>query len=161
VTAALLPNSRPTTQLNYSRLLASIPLLIREHRILREAMFTQALLWAAFNAFWATLAALHPNMAEIYRSRLASLHEALGPEETLIEAAQQEIIRSLVNEIVRTPEGGELKVDLRGDLAGILAIAVSGKKPAPDGSGFSDKRDGKTQFELVAGVGFEPTTFRL
>jgi hypothetical protein len=44
-----------------------------------------------------------------------------------------------------------LKVDLGGDLAGILAIAVSGKKPAPGGSGFSDKRDRKTQFELVAG----------
>jgi hypothetical protein len=68
---------------------------------------------------------------------------------------------SLVNEIVLTPEGGELKVDLRGDLAGILAIAASGKKPAPGGNGFSDKRDGKTQFDLVAGVGFEPTTFRL
>jgi site-specific DNA recombinase len=89
-------------------------------------------------------------MAEIYRSRLASLHEALGREETRIEAA--EIIRSLVNEIVLTPEGGELKVGLRGDLVGILAIAVSGKKPAPGGSGFSDKRDRKTQFELVAGA---------
>jgi predicted MFS family arabinose efflux permease len=58
VTAARLPNSRPTTQLNYARLLASILSLIREHRILREAMFTQALIWAAFNAFWATFAAL-------------------------------------------------------------------------------------------------------
>jgi site-specific DNA recombinase len=87
------------------------------------------------------------------------LHDALGREETRIEAS--EIIRSLVNEIVLTPEGGELKVDLRGDLAGILAIAASGKKPAPGGNGFSDKRDGKTQFDLVAGVGFEPTTFRL
>jgi hypothetical protein len=59
---------------------------------------------------------LHPNMASICQWRLASLREALGREETRAEAA--EIIRSLVNEIVLTPEDGELKVDLRGDLAG-------------------------------------------
>src|SRR5262249_10162271 len=58
---------------------------------------------------------LHPNMAEIYRSRLASLHEALGREETRTEAA--EIIRSLVDEIVLTPENGELKVDLNQGLS--------------------------------------------
>ena len=58
VTAARLPSSRPTTGLNYAHLLASIPSLIREYRTLREAMFTQALLWAAFNVLWATLAGL-------------------------------------------------------------------------------------------------------
>ena len=47
---------------------------------------------------------LHPNMASIYRSRLTGLHEALGRDETRTEAA--EIIRSLVNEIVLTPEDG-------------------------------------------------------
>jgi len=75
---------------------------------------------------------LHPRMAQIYRSRLAKLHEALGREETRAEAA--EIIRSLVDEIVLTPEDSELKIDLRGDLAGILAIATNAKRPLASGT---------------------------
>ena len=92
---------------------------------------------------------LHPSMAEIYRSRLTGLHEALSREETRTEAA--EIIRSLVDEIVLTPEDGELKIDLRGDLAGILAIATNGKRPIPAGNGLSEKLASKTQVQLVAG----------
>lgn len=33
-----------------------------------------------------------------------------------------EVLRSLVKEIVLTPKGGDLKIDVRGDLAGILAV---------------------------------------
>jgi hypothetical protein len=36
-----------------------------------------------------------------------------------------------VSEIVLTPSAGELLVDLRGDLAGILAIASSDKQKSP------------------------------
>jgi site-specific DNA recombinase len=68
-------------------------------------------------------------MAEIYRSRLASLHEALGREETRIETA--EIIRPLVNEIVFTPEGGELKVDLRGRPGGHPGDRCKRKEAGP------------------------------
>ena len=52
------------------------------------------------------------------------------------------------------PEGGGLRVDLRGALAGILALAADGKNPAAVG-------DGLEQIKLVAGIGFEPMTFRL
>ena len=58
VTSFLLPVGRPTTDLSYRRLLASLWPLARDHRLLRDAMVTQALLWAAFNAFWANLASL-------------------------------------------------------------------------------------------------------
>jgi len=61
--------------------------------------------------------------------------------------------RSLVTEIIRTPEAGDLKIDVRGDLAEILAISLKTKTPAT-GAGVS-------QVELVAGIGFEPMTFRL
>jgi len=87
-------------------------------------------------------------MAEIYRSRLTNLYEALDREESRTEAA--EIIRSLVDEIV-TPEDGELKIALRGDLASILAIATNGKRPTPAGNGLSEKLARKTQVQLVAG----------
>ena len=60
----------------------------------------------------------------------------------------------MFDEIVLTPSDGGLQVDLRGDLAAILAIATN-KKPVGEVS------DGLEQIKLVAGVGFEPTTFRL
>src|SRR5262249_19338739 len=65
-----------------------------------------------------------------------------------------EIIRSLIDEIVLTPENGELKVDLKGDLAGILAIATNGKRSGASGS---DRAGDGSQFELVAGVAFFST----
>ncbi len=87
---------------------------------------------------------LHPNLAEVYRRKVADLHQALESEETKAEAA--EIIRGLVDAIVLTPENGELRIDLHGDLAGILALAADGKKPA------AMSRDGLEQIKVVAGA---------
>ncbi|WP_407655442.1 MFS transporter [Burkholderia alba] len=56
--AWLLPRGVPSTTLSYGRLLASLWTLARDHRPIRESMIVQALLWAAFNAFWVNLAAL-------------------------------------------------------------------------------------------------------
>ena len=65
----------------------------------------------------------------------------------------------LVDRIVLTPkeEDGRrsLSIDLEGALAGVLALAINGKKPLT-GSGSSD-----AVITLVAGAGFEPATFRL
>ena len=99
---------------------------------------------------------LHPSMAVVYRERVAALHEALQQDDTRAQSA--EMIRSLVSEIVLTSEGGALQIDVRGDLAGILTIAASGKQNGrPEirtaGSG--------SQVMMVAGTGFEPVTFRL
>ena len=63
-------------------------------------------------------------------------------------------VHSLVDKIVLTPRDGKLQVDLAGDLAAILAMATN-KKPA------ENEPDGMVQVKMVAGVGFEPTTFRL
>ena len=65
---------------------------------------------------------LHPNLADLYRQKVTKLHEALNDEATRAEAA--DIIRSLVDEIRLTPVGGDLRVDLKGALAGILALAA-------------------------------------
>ena len=83
-----------------------------------------------------------------------------GAESKRFEAA--EVIRSLIEAILLVPEGGELKIDVRGDLAGILAIALERKKPASRaGSSKAATPCGVSQFQLVAGAGFEPATFRL
>jgi len=69
---------------------------------------------------------LHPNLAEIYRQRVERLHEALRDDGTRSEAF--ELIRSLIDEIRLVPEDRKLRVELRGELAGILALAADTKK---------------------------------
>jgi site-specific DNA recombinase len=122
---------------------------------------------------------LHPSMATVYRQRVAALYDALQHEASRAPAA--EIIRSLVSEIILTPKNGFLQVELRGDLAGILTVAAAGRPKSPTsgeaGSVLTEQvmtvtanrnlRDVRRvsdlieQVKMVAGVGFEPTTFRL
>ncbi|WP_336974624.1 recombinase family protein [Sphingobium aromaticiconvertens] len=109
---------------------------------------------------------LHPNMAHHYRAQLDNLSQALDHTDETQRFEAAEVIRSLIDEIILVPEEGELKIDVRGDLAGILSIALERKKPA-SGAGFKrpmasgDCDHLKSQFEMVAGAGFEPATFRL
>ncbi|GCE84503.1 recombinase family protein [Komagataeibacter diospyri] len=101
---------------------------------------------------------LHPNMAEIYQQRIASLYESLRADETKSEAAER--LRTLVSQITLQPADGELAIILRGDLAAILQFAAHKKNATvhPD-SGVLDAF--VSQVSLVAGIGFEPMTFRL
>ena len=70
---------------------------------------------------------LHPNMAEIYRQRVATLYESLQSEEGKTEAA--EVFRTLVDQVTLVPEAEELAIVLRGDLAAILRFAAGKKNP--------------------------------
>ncbi|MFV3131289.1 recombinase family protein, partial [Niveispirillum sp. KHB5.9] len=70
---------------------------------------------------------LHPEMAQFYRQQVSELHAALRDEIDATRLQAGEILRSLIKEIVLTPEDGVLQIDVRGDLAGILTIAVGGK----------------------------------
>ena len=60
-------------------------------------------------------------------------------------------IRSVVDEIVLTPDNGRLGIVVRGDLAALLAAA------GPAGT----SEDLRRQVSVVAGGGFEPPTFGL
>ena len=95
---------------------------------------------------------LHPRLADVYRDKVERLRESLNAESTRAEAA--EALRSLIEEIRLVPEHDHLEIELAGDLAGILALAAGSKKPV------TGDRDG-LQVTLVAGEGFEPSTFRL
>ncbi len=92
---------------------------------------------------------LHPNLAELYRRKVVNLAEALNEEHTRLEAA--ECLRELIEEIRLVPKNGKLQVELYGELAALLNLA--NEHPRSKGTG--------VQITLVAGVGFEPTTFRL
>jgi DNA invertase Pin-like site-specific DNA recombinase len=89
---------------------------------------------------------LHPSMAGHYRVQVARLAEALAAKENRGDAA--DILRSLVDRITLTPNAqGKLDIDLFGDLAGILSLAMGGK----------DLRDAKNgefvrQVKVVAGA---------
>ena len=97
-------------------------------------------------------------MVEIYRQRVAALHETLQDETTKLRAA--EVFRSLVDQVTLVPENGALSIVWRGDLAAMLSFAAAEKK-----SGSSPDADLPeavlSQLSLVAGTGFEPVTFRL
>ncbi|WP_299614401.1 recombinase family protein [uncultured Tateyamaria sp.] len=101
---------------------------------------------------------LHPNMARMYQDRIAKLCENLQSEEDRGTAV--DVLRSLVDEITLVPENGELSIVLRGDLGAILRFAAG--KQNPDFLSEAEALDNLlSQKSLVAGVGFEPTTFRL
>ncbi len=96
---------------------------------------------------------VHPNLAEAYRRRVAELESLLEDPELRDEA--MEAIRSMIERIVVKPrDGGGVELELHGDLARILALCSANEKTPPrDEMGFS--------MSVVAGAGFEPTTFRL
>ena len=87
---------------------------------------------------------IHPNLAELYRLQIRRLNEALFDDDTKAEAF--EVIRSLVDEIKLTPGNGDLRIDLKGELAGILSLCSGNKKPA----GFKTSKP--EQIKAVAGA---------
>ena len=101
---------------------------------------------------------LHPNLADIYRKKVARLHDLLSNEGTRTEAIEN--IRSLVDTVTFRPGPGfRLEVELVGDLAQMVHLAQ-----APTGNGpvsGAVHEEFARSIKVVAGVGFEPTTFRL
>ncbi len=97
--------------------------------------------------------AFHPNYAELYSKVVSKIATLLAQEDTRADA--MEAIRSLVDriEVCAGAKRGETEVTLVGRLAGILALGTNKNTR-------SDEATGGT-FLLVAGAGFEPTTFRL
>jgi DNA invertase Pin-like site-specific DNA recombinase len=63
---------------------------------------------------------LHPNLAEVYRRKMAELTEALRQEDS---AEARELVRSLVDYITLIPDGDQQRIEVRGELAAILRMA--------------------------------------
>jgi hypothetical protein len=77
---------------------------------------------AGLNSYQPEHPLLHPNLAEVYRRKVAGLHEALADDTTRTEA--MELIRSLVEAVILVPDNGKLRVEVRGELAAILALSA-------------------------------------
>ena len=68
---------------------------------------------------------LHPNLAMIYRTRVDALEALFRDAEEGREAF--ETLRGLIEEVRIIPEDGEYRLELKGELAGILALAQGAK----------------------------------
>ena len=70
------------------------------------------------------------------------------------------MFRTLVDRVTLLPDGNELGIVLRGDLAAILSFAADKKQPdLLSEAGLAG--DLVSPGSVVAGIGFEPMTFRL
>jgi len=87
-----------------------------------------------------------------YREKVGSLCSALKSAESRTGAV--DAIRALIEAILLESDGHQLKITLKGDLAGMLSAARDTKRSPDTG-------DLMVQIKLVAGAGFEPATFGL
>jgi site-specific DNA recombinase len=124
---------------------------------------------------------VHPAMAHRYAVQIQKLIGSLTDAAFKGQGAQ--VLAQLVDKIVCTPENGDMTIDLMGNIAGIMQMADS-KSPgksvnlaslSPEQAAEIEQikkvvnatnencppHGGNGQEKVVAGVGFEPTTFRL
>jgi hypothetical protein len=96
---------------------------------------------------------LHPGIAEIYCRKVERLTETLRDPATHREAG--EAVRGLIERVTLSPgdRRGEMRATLHGDLATIVEWTRAGKNKTDTPVGVS--------VSVVAGEGFEPSTFRL
>ena len=87
---------------------------------------------------------LHPSMALQYRRRVQQLYDALQGDDEARRVEAADTLRTLVDQIILTPAGDRLEIDVQGDLAGILAISAQSKNPAALATG--------AQVKMVAGA---------
>jgi site-specific DNA recombinase len=103
---------------------------------------------------------LHPNLAELYRAKVNSLRESLTDPQIRDEATM--LIQELVDEVVVTPCGPSRNdgwtFDLTGRIVQMIALGNTAKNGLDDAV-LNEKT--ASSVKVVAGVGFEPTTFRL
>ncbi|MHB2170109.1 recombinase family protein [Alsobacter sp. R-9] len=103
---------------------------------------------------------LHPNLADLYRKKVAALHEALQDPRTQAEAL--DIVRSLIEQvIVRPREGGGFEVELVGEIASMVEVAMGSERKNAARDGAALDAGSRRSVKVVAGTGFEPVTFRL
>lgn len=88
---------------------------------------------------------LHPEMADLYRQKVTALAQALEHPETRTEAC--EALRGVIEAIILTPGDveGELRIELKGNLAAMLSAATNAKRSPETG-------DLSLQVEMVAGA---------
>ena len=100
---------------------------------------------------------IHPNVGQIYQRKVRDLVGALNDRSIRAQAAEK--LRGLIERLVLIPREDDegLAIEIHGDLATLLAFSEETTANA------KTRRMGGSLacISVVAGVGFEPTTFRL
>jgi site-specific DNA recombinase len=91
---------------------------------------------------------IHPNLAEVYRQRVAALQDALHAPSSRDEAF--DLIRSLIEQIRLVPDSGALRIEIKGELAGILELCREADSKKPGGLSTAGLAE---QIKIVAGEG--------
>jgi len=104
-------------------------------------------------------------MADTYHTRIKALIGS-GLAEPDSDSDAKEEIRSLIDKIVVTPvpTGGKRmtpQLQVHGALAGILSMSLAMKEMPQQQKTSCEQEVMQSIVFMVAGVGFEPTTFRL
>jgi site-specific DNA recombinase len=97
---------------------------------------------------------LHPNLAMVYRQQVERLQNALNQPDIRDEALQ--ILRSLVERVSVGPAENGVEIEIVGEIAKMVELGIGNpaKRATLD-------EEAARSVKVVAGVGFEPTTFRL
>ena len=97
---------------------------------------------------------LHPNLAQVYRRQVEQLHQALDHPEIRDEAVQ--VLRGLIEHVLIGPADNGFEIEIVGEIAKMVELGLGPKAKQAN----LDERSTRS-VKVVAGVGFEPTTFRL
>ena len=97
---------------------------------------------------------LHPNLATVYRQQVERLQEALNQPDIRDEAIQ--VLRSLVERVSISPAKNGLEIEIVGEIAKMVELGIENqaKRATLD-------EEAARSVKVVAGIGFEPMTFRL
>jgi site-specific DNA recombinase len=98
---------------------------------------------------------LHPKIGEVYGRKIANLRAALDVPADRDEAI--EILRSIIQRIDVRPVEGRYEVEIIGEIARMIEIG----RGYPDTKGAARDEGAARSVKVVAGIGFEPMTFRL
>jgi hypothetical protein len=94
---------------------------------------------------------LHPNLAELYRKKVASLQDALVDPATKTDAL--EILRGLIDRVSVSAGENGFTIEFVGEIANMVRLSTGAESLGTEPH--------RSSVKVVAGVGFEPTTFRL
>ena len=100
---------------------------------------------------------MHTGIATVYARKVAALADALNDQAERMVASGA--LRELIDTVRLVPEDARLRIELFGQLGALMELCQENKNKHPRRvvAGVSHV----SAVTLVAGVGFEPTTFRL
>ena len=99
---------------------------------------------------------LHPALADLYKQKINQLADVLKDPKIRIQATL--LIRELIERVDIDYNENSWDIAIKGEISALVSLAQNAKSP-PKGGLNHDALASSTK--VVAGVGFEPTTFRL